>query len=245
MINILIAENDITYTKTLLTAVNRINTIAKVYNISTDGEETLNLLNNDDNIDLVLLDLKLPKYSGVEVLNLLSENKKKKYRESIIVISSKLDTILKIKDNPMVFSYVIKPIELLEVVNKINNFVHNKHKYTNYKIIKNKIIHEVQHLGYDLSYNGTKYLIESIYFVMRKYGNEHYINNLEKEIYPTIATKYNTTIHNIKWNINKATTSMYYQCEKEILKQYFKLQDDVKPKTQTIIYTIINKIENQ
>ncbi|MCL2859794.1 MAG: response regulator [Oscillospiraceae bacterium] len=243
MINVLIAENNISYTKTLITAVNRINTSAKVYNISTDGEETLNLLNTEDNIDLVLLDLKLPKYSGIEVLNLLSESKKKKYHESVIVISSKLDTVFKIKDNDMLYSYVIKPIELFEITNKINNFVHDKHNHTDYKIIKNKITHEVQHLGYDLSYNGTKYLIESIYFVMRKYGNEHYISNLEKEIYPTIATKYNTTIHNIKWNINKSTTSMYYQCEKEILKQYFKLQDDVKPKTQTIIYTIINKIE--
>lgn len=58
--------------------------------------------------------------------------------------------------------------------------------------IKNKgvmdyIKEELNYLGYNPKYYGTKYLEEVIYIL---YNNEN-INNLQKEVYPIIARKYN------------------------------------------------------
>lgn len=68
------------------------------------------------------------------------------------------------------------------------------------------------------------------------------INNLQKDIYPIIASIYNTSVHNVKCNINNATEAMYYKCDATVLKEYFKFFDDNKPTTKTVIYTVLNKI---
>lgn len=67
--------------------------------------------------------------------------------------------------------------------------------------------------------------------------------NLQKDIYPIIAKIFNKTPHNIKCNINNATESMYYNCDINVLKEYFYFTDDRKPTTKTVIYTVLNKIQ--
>ena len=57
-----------------------------------------------------------------------------------------------------------------------------------------------------------------------------------------MARRYNTSIHNVKSNINRTNNSMYYTCNVEKLKKYFTFDIDTKPKIKTVINTIINKI---
>lgn len=240
MINILIADNNIYYGKTLMNAINQSNDSVRICNICTDGEETLQALNSNNNIDCILLDIFMPKYSGLEVLEMLSEDKKKKYKQSVIIISGDMPSIDLFKCNPMVHSYIYKSTPLEEIINRINRFADYKNNYNHKRNIKNKIIEELQYLEYDLSYKGTQYLIETIYYMIEH--NYIEIDNLSKEIYPILAKKYNTSVHNIKCNINTATTCMYYECNVNKLKDYFKFCYETKPKTKTVVYTILNKI---
>lgn len=60
-----------------------------------------------------------------------------------------------------------------------------------------------------------------------------------------MAKKYNTSIHNVKSNINRANNLMYYNCDIEKLKKYFTFDIDVKPKIKTVINTVINKISKK
>ncbi len=69
--------------------------------------------------------------------------------------------------------------------------------------------------------------------------------NLEEDIYPIVARKYNKSMHNIKSNINKANDYMYKVCKKEILRKYFKFFDDTKPTVKNVIYTMLNKIGDE
>ena len=69
--------------------------------------------------------------------------------------------------------------------------------------------------------------------------------NLKKEVYPKIANKYNKTMHNIKCNINSAVNAMYFDCESQVIIEYFNFTKDFKPTAKLIINTIINKIENK
>lgn len=67
---------------------------------------------------------------------------------------------------------------MIEVINKNNN-------KTVEKRIKNKIKVELKKLEFKHSYNGTNYLIETIYIL---YTLKMYYNfNLEKDIYPIVV----------------------------------------------------------
>ncbi len=108
------------------------------------------------------------------------------------------------------------------------------------QILRNKIVKEIEYLNYKPYYKGTQYLIDTIYMMAMDTGKNMY--NLSKEVYPVLAKKYNKTAHNIKCNINRANTCMYYECDVKILKKYFTLSMDSKPNTKTIIYAILNKV---
>lgn len=92
----------------------------------------------------------------------------------------------------------------------------------------------------DFSYAGTQYLIKAIEYIIS--DPDKYLKNLEKYVYSELAKNNNTSIHNIKCNINRANNMMYVSCEVEKLKKYFGFSNDVKLKVKTVINTSINKI---
>ena len=77
MINILIADDNIFFAKKLMDYINTYENI-KVTNIAIDGKETLDLLNNKEDIDVFLLDLKMPIYNGLEILEKINKEKSQK-----------------------------------------------------------------------------------------------------------------------------------------------------------------------
>ena len=78
MLNCLIADDNIYYAKHLIEQINSKNEDVRVVNISIDGEETLKILNESNDIDIFLLDLKMPKLNGNDVLRMLNEERKEK-----------------------------------------------------------------------------------------------------------------------------------------------------------------------
>lgn len=67
---------------------------------------------------------------------------------------------------------------------------------------------------------------------------------LEKEIYPKLSKKYKKTVNNIKTNIINATTIMFYDCESNILENYFGIRENEKPTPKTVVSTIIGNLKN-
>ena len=161
MVNILIADDNISFATSLMNYLNEKNNNVRVCYIAKDGKETLEFLNNNKtDIDVVLLDLDMPIFNGTQVLENI-ENEKK-YEESFIIISGKDNLIKKISSKDLIYSVMHKAIEMNDIIEKINKLIEYKEKIKSKKRIEEKIIKELLYLGYDISYRGTKYLISSI-----------------------------------------------------------------------------------
>ena len=63
MVNILIIEDNVHFATVLMNYINNKNENIKVCAIAKDGKEALEILKTRKNIDVILLDLKIPIYS--------------------------------------------------------------------------------------------------------------------------------------------------------------------------------------
>lgn len=238
MVNVLIADDNISYATNLMNYINMHNSNIRVCNISKNGKETLDVLNSYDNIDVVLLDFKMPIYNADELLCRI--NNKRKYLKSFIIITGEFELARNINDNNMVYSIVSKLTSIPLIMSKINELIISKENENKEKEMKKKIVNELLYLGYDISHKGTLYLIDTINYIQS--NPDKYLDNLKKDVYPIVASHNSESVHNIKCYINRETSEMYLKSESLKIQKYFSYAEDTKPNVKTVINTIINKI---
>ena len=73
VVNVLIADDNIHYARFLMNNINKNNKSIRVCYIAKDGKETINVINNLKNIDVILLDLQMPIYNGIEVIEKIND----------------------------------------------------------------------------------------------------------------------------------------------------------------------------
>ena len=87
---------------------------------ANNGEHAMKLLSEKDNLpDIILLDLNMPKISGIEFLSVLKANENLKYIPTIILTTSnnKRDLLECFKIG--ISGYILKPLKYEEYVKKI------------------------------------------------------------------------------------------------------------------------------
>ena len=240
MVNVLVVEDNFYYSKNLINILTDTNPKMRLYKISTNGKEAIDILKDQENtIDIVLLDLKLPHYNGIEILNYIETNNLIKYKNSIIVISGEIELLMQIRNNPYLYSYIDKMSGLDNALKEINKLIEVKEQEKS--SIEYIVCKELKKLHYNFSYVRTRYLMETISLIYNKKNWENI--KLEKDVYPILSKKYKKTVNNIKTNIINATDLMCYDCDYNVLNEYFRILSDEKPTPKTVILTIINKIQ--
>lgn len=234
MQNILIIDSNINNSTKLLNYISEKSYQLRVHSISSNLTEGIRILNAGV-IDITIINLNIDTNHIINSLHTISEAYFEKYKKSVLIIS---DTNCKNNDS-FVYEYISPSENMQYTFAKINEIMKNKASNSNNSILVSKINKELEYLGYNLSYNGTKYLSECIALIYNNYGNSE---NLNKNVYPIIANKYHKTINNIKCNITTATNSMYYNCDETRLLNYFSLYTLDRPKPKLVIYTILNKL---
>lgn len=240
MINVLVVEDNLYYSKNLINLLLSTNKNVKLYKIITDGKEAINTIKTENNnIDIVLLDLSLPNLDGLDILKYIEENNLIKYKESIIIISGKAELIAKVQNNTYLFSYIDKCSGFEIISQRFNELLKIKEQES--CSLTSRIHEELQYLNYNFSYIGTIYLEEAIKLLLNYHDIES--TKLEKTIYKKISKKYKKSVLSIKTNIINSTNLMYYDCESEKIYKYFGMSISEKPTPKRVILTVANKLK--
>lgn len=103
---------------------------------------------------------------------------------------------------------------------------------------KKRILNEIKGLKFEVTNIGVQYLIDCILLI--KCNDALY--NLEKDIYPIVAKKYNVTSNKVKWNIYSCINNMSRNNSMERINRYLGFSYNRTPTPKVLIFTIVNKI---
>ena len=211
---------------------------------SNDGEEGLyKIINQEDDYDIILLDLIMPKRDGLYVLEQL---KQRNISKNIIVATSynSPDTIRKVSEYGVNY-YILKPFELADLENRILEVFKMMDKKTinlyhnNLQISITKMLHE---LGMPSHIKGYQYIREGICMI---YNNPEVIGGITKELYPDIADKYDTTVSRVERAIRHAIEVSWNRGNWDFMEEIFGHSVDIdkaKPTNSEFMVTVADKL---
>lgn len=235
MVTILIADDDFITVKNIFNDIMKNNKDIKVVGITNNGTEVLKYM--DEYLpDILLLDIMMPKMSGIELLEKLIENKEKYLKKTkIIVISGYISDIYINKQfREYIYAVLQKPYDketLTEVIKEISD-------EDNIFVLRQYINNELNKFNFNKNSNAYKYLEDTIYLILVQHKHNF---ELENEIYIEIAKMYSKKNEKIiKWAIEKLMNNMYINTRYEIVKDYFNFQEDKKPTTKLFIRKVVD-----
>lgn len=137
MINVIIAEDDFRVAsihEQFLQQIEDVTVLGKAAN----AKETLNLLEEHENIDLVLLDIYLPDQLGTDILSIIRE----KHPDVDIIIITAATEVKHFEDSLRngVFYYLIKPVTLEKFKYVINKYIKKRQLINDRKELTQEIV---------------------------------------------------------------------------------------------------------
>ncbi|MEG2103050.1 sigma-54-dependent transcriptional regulator [Flavobacterium sp. FlaQc-28] len=158
MSKILIIEDEAAIRRVLVKILSEENDSYKV-DEAEDGAAGLEKIKNND-YDLVLCDIKMPKMDGVEVLE---EAKKIKPEIPMVMISGHGDMETAIHTMRLgAFDYISKPPDLNRLLNTVRNALDKKQLVVENKILKKKVSKNYEMIGESESINHIKVMIDKV-----------------------------------------------------------------------------------
>lgn len=211
---------------------------------SHDGEDGVNkILNSAGDYDVILLDLIMPVKDGLYVLE---ELKKRGIEKNIIVETSYNEPkiIRKVSEYGVNY-YVLKPFNLSDLEDKILSVFDTQESKTinlyhsNLQISITKMLHE---LGMPSHIKGYQYIREGITMI---YNDPNIIGGITKELYPELASKFDTTVSRVERAIRHAIEVSWNRGNWDYMEELFGHSVDIdkaKPTNSEFIVTVADKL---
>ncbi len=237
-IKVLVIDNDEGITKDIekyFSSHEVINVVA----CKNNGEDGLEyIINNCNNIDLIIMDLIIPKIDG---LFILSELHKRNIEKNIIVITGfKDENVVKEANLYGVDYYMIKPINYMSLEKRILSLnINIKNKMYNQDIIISDLLHK---LGIPSHIRGYKYIKEGIKIIY----NSNSISYITKDVYPEIALKYDTTPTRVERAIRHAIEVSWVRGDLNLMNETFGNSLNInrdKPTNAEYLTTIADRLK--
>lgn len=194
----------------------------KIISRTYDGEETLKdyLMYKPD---VLLLDLDMPKMSGNDVINKLSELTEEKNKCNIIVISAHKDMRLELQDVSKIYKIFTKPCQFDGLLDSVKEIGTKKNELSD-KMIKDLLLK----LGINLYYKGTPILIEALKIA---YNNPELLFNMS-DLYRILEFKLKLPKEKIQRRIRGTIDTMNNHLSRTLLCSFFHIQSNetISPK---------------
>ena len=209
-----------------------------------DGLEGLKtILEKPDEYDIILLDLVMPVKDGIYVLYELN---RRGIEKNIIVETSynEPNVIRKVSEYGVNY-YVLKPFDLTDLENRIIELSNNIQGKTinlyhsNLQISITKMLHE---LGMPSHIKGYQYIREGITMI---FNDPSLIGGITKELYPDLATKFDTTVSRVERAIRHAIEVSWNRGSWDYMEELFGHSVDIdkaKPTNSEFIVTVADKL---
>lgn len=212
---------------------------------ASNGREGFELIKNrQDEYDVIVLDLIMPDKDGFYVLeSMKQENISKK-----VIVETSYNAMEVIRDVSEygVNYYMLKPFDvkdlekrILEVANKEYDNKTIDIEYNNIQSSISKILHE---LGIPSHIKGYQYIRDGINIL---YNNPDVVGGITKELYPSLADKYATTVSRVERAIRHAIEVSWNRGSWDLMEEIFGHSVDVdkaKPTNSEFIVTIADKL---
>ena len=215
--------------------------IVDCYYNGSDGLQAI--VEKENDYDIVLLDLIMPKKDGIAVLESL---KKLNITRNIIVETSyNSPEVIRNVSEYGVNYYILKPFELDDLENRILDVFKQLDKKSinlfnnNLEISITRMLHE---LGMPSHIKGYQYIRDGILMI---YNNPDIIGGITKELYPDVASKYNTTVSRVERAIRHAIEVSWNRGNWDLMEEIFGHSVDIdkaKPTNSEFIVTIADKL---
>lgn len=190
------------------------------------GIELLNCLENDK-VDLLILDICMPLYDGFSVLDEIKNNEKYNKPSKIMLLSAlSSEDVISRASKYGVDYFLVKPIKLNNLLTTINNLF-------NLDSIDTKVDRLLKEAAISEHLSGYKYLK---YAINECYKNPSLLKSVTKELYPQVASTFDSTIDRVERSIRNAIEQAYNQ-------NNLNLVFDKKPTNSSFIKYILDKIE--
>lgn len=216
----------------------------KIVGTFNNGENALNyIINNANEIDLILMDILIP---GLDGISLLEELKSRKIKKKIIILSNyKDEEVIKECSNYNVNYYMLKPFSIIALERRIKELFSFRSKPTrhsdNIDIEISQLLHNI---GIPSHIRGYKYIKDGVLII---YNNDS-VSLITKDIYPTIANKYETTPSRVERAIRHAIEVSWLRGDLTLMEDLFGFSvscDKSKPTNAEFLATIAERIKNE
>lgn len=222
------------------------NASIQITSVAYDGEEGIKKIGDEkDNYDLIILDLIMPKKDGIYVLE---EMKRRGINKKVIVATSynASDVIRQVSEFGVNY-FILKPFELSDLEKRILECTKKRDKenknidfyHNNLQISITKILHE---LGIPSHIKGYQYIREGIGIIFER---PETIGGITKELYPELASKFDTTVSRVERAIRHAIEVSWNRGNWSLMEEIFGHSVDIdkaKPTNSEFIVTIADKL---
>lgn len=210
-----------------------------------DGKEGVSVLeSNLDKVDLVVLDLIMPGQDGIYVLKKMKE---KGINKKIIVATSynAAEVIREVSEYGVNY-YILKPFDLDALKQRIYDVTSKKQDNksidfynSNLQVSITKMLHE---LGIPSHIKGYQYIREAVGII---FENPSVIGGITKELYPELASKFDTTVSRVERAIRHAIEVSWNRGNLDFMEELFGYSVDIdkaKPTNSEFVVTIADKL---